>query len=145
MDKILEEKMKKAIKDGKIITKISETGLEIEYFEDEETGIFYPIFQIEEDLDVRESDIPYGIMWKDYMLENKRHHITTLIMTGNLTKKMLEIEEKAQDYKYNLVQQLLDEQPMPPSNETLARASHLTQIYQIAEEMVIKDIIERSL
>lgn len=145
MDKILEEKMKKAIEEDKIITEISETGLEIDYFEDEETGILYPIFKIDEDLDIKESEIPYGIMWKDYMLENKHHYITTLIMTGNLTKKMLEIEEKAQNYKDNLVKQLLDNMPMPPSSETLERASHFAQVYQMAEEFVIKDIIEKSI
>ena len=49
MDKILEEKMKIAIKENKIITEVSDAGLEINYFEDEETGILYPIFKFEDE------------------------------------------------------------------------------------------------
>lgn len=142
MDKILEEKMKIAIKENKIITEVSDTGLEINYFEDEETGILYPIFKFEDEENFNENEMPYAVMWKDYMLENKQHHITKLIMTGNLIKKMIEVEEKAQDYKEKIVKQLLEKNPMPPSNETLKRGAHLTNIYEIAEEMVIKDIVE---
>ena len=64
MYKILEEKMKIAIKENKIITEVSDTGLEINYFEDEETGILYPIFKFEDEENFNENEMPYAVMWK---------------------------------------------------------------------------------
>ncbi|WP_369124039.1 TnpV protein [uncultured Tyzzerella sp.] len=143
MDEKLKEAMKKALAEGRTMTETTPTGWEIEYFEDEETGLWYPMFALEEEVEVEPSQVPYGMMWKEYLLENKRHEITTLVMTGELNKRMLEIQEMAENYKEKMIQELLEKQPMPPSDKTLERANHLTQIHQMAEEMTIKDIIEK--
>ncbi len=143
MDEKLEEAMKKAIAEGRTMIETTPTGWEIEYFEDEATGLWYPMLALEEEVEIELSQVPYGVMWKEYLTENKRHEITKLVMTGELNKKILEIQEMAENFKEKTIQQLLEKQPMPPSDKTLERANHLTQIHQIAEEMTIKEIIEK--
>ena len=143
MEEKLKEAMKKALKEGRTMREKTPTGWEIEYFEDEATGIWYPMLELEDEVEIEPSQVPYGVMWKEYLTENKRHEITTLVMTGELNKRMLEIQEMAEHFKEKTIQGLLEKQPMPPSDKTLERANHLTQIHQIAEEMIIKEIIEK--
>ena len=143
MEEKLKEAMKKALKEGRTMREKTPTGWEIDYFEDEATGIWYPMLELEDEVEIEPSQVPYGVMWKEYLTENKRHEITTLVMTGELNKRMLEIQEMAEHFKEKTIQGLLEKQPMPPSDKTLERANHLTQIHQIAEEMIIKEIIEK--
>ena len=143
MEEKLKEAMKKALKEGRTMREKTPTGWEIDYFEDEATGIWYPMLELEDEVEIEPSQVPYGVMWKEYLTENKRHEITTLVMTGELNKRMLEIQEMAEHFKEKTIQGLLEKQPMPPSDKTLERANHLTQIHQIAEEMTIKEIIEK--
>ncbi len=46
MDEKLKNAMKKAIEEGRLMVEKSKTGTEIQYFEDEETGIWYPMFKL---------------------------------------------------------------------------------------------------
>lgn len=142
MDEKLKNAMKKAIEEGRLMVEKSKTGMEIQYFEDEETGIWYPMFKLSEEMEINKDEIPYGVMWKEYLIENKNHEIVSLIMTGELGKRMIEIQQIAENYKQKIIDELLQKQPMPDSSKTLERASHLNNIYQIAEEMTIKDIVE---
>ena len=81
MDEKLKNAMKKAIEEGRLMIEKSKTGMEIQYFEDEETGIWYPMFKLPEEMEINKDEIPYGVMWKEYLIENKNHEIVSLIMT----------------------------------------------------------------
>ena len=58
MDEKLKNAMKKAIEEGRLMIEKSKTGMEIQYFEDEETGIWYPMFKLPEEMEINKDEIP---------------------------------------------------------------------------------------
>ena len=110
-----------------------------------EGGLMYPNIQMSENPACDSMEVgKYGRMWKDYMTEQHPHRVSQLIAEGKINQMIVSVDKEADSRKETLIQQLLKVQPMPQTEDTLMRASHMEMIYQTAEEIILNEIVYKT-
>lgn len=115
--------------------------VKLEYQEGKD-GLMYPKVQISEDRehDQRATGL-FGSRWKDYMKERHPQRLSELIAQGKINEMICKVDEEAEEKKEKLIQQLLEVQPMPETEDTLARAGHMEMITRQAEEIILNEFV----
>jgi hypothetical protein len=115
--------------------------VEIDYYEGAD-GMLYPDIQISTDKEYdRHTTHRYGSMWKEYLSEHHPLRLSELIMTGSINEMIVKVDRLAEQRKEVLIQQLLENQPMPAVENILVRAGHLEMLTSQAEEIVIHEVV----
>lgn len=107
----------------------------------EVNGVFYPNITISEKVDVWVGK--YGLLWIDYMksshAERYRHHIRM----GTLNTKALEVNKEAYGMLEGIVNQYLAKHKSQNLASTMEMWRLWEQAKQMAEEIVLSDIVRR--
>ena len=83
----------------------------------------------------------YGRMAMRHLHETDPQRFSLLKMQGELMTLMYKVDEEATEQVWNISQRLLEKDPMPPTNDTLERTRHLNKHRDIAEEIVINELV----
>ena len=104
-------------------------------------GVQYPNIVVSEESDVWAGK--YGLLWIDYMkfnyAERYRHHIRM----GTLNSKAFEVNEKAYEMLEGIVNQYLARHKPQNSASTMEMWRLREQAKQMAEEVVLSDIVRQ--
>ena len=104
-------------------------------------GVLYPNIVVSEEANVWVGK--YGLLWMDYMKSNHadryRHHI----LMGTLNTKALEVNEEAYEMLEGIVNQYLVKHKPQNSASTMEIWSLRQQAKQMAEEVVLSDIVRQ--
>lgn len=107
----------------------------------EKNGLFYPVF---DKPTIKRENVwvgKYGHMWLDYMKENYPDRYRNLFYRGVLEIKASEINEEAYDLLDAISEQYF-KQEMPEScNSTLDMWGLREQARQVAEEIVLQEVV----
>ena len=97
-----------------------------------EDGMLYPNLQISvnKEYDLRPTGM-FGRRWKDYMMSKYRQ----------INELIAKVDEEAEAKKETLIQQLLEAQPMPETEDMLERAGHMEMITRQAEEIILHEVV----
>ncbi len=115
--------------------------IELTYTEGQD-GMLYPDIKISENEKYDQMEAgKFGRMWKEYMMEQHPHRLSELIAEGRINEMIVNLDTEAENRKETLIQQLLKAQPMPKTEDTLERASHLEMIYQTADEIILNEVV----
>ena len=79
----------------------------------------------------------YGRMAMEYLHEIDPQRFSSLKMQGELTALMARVDEEARTKLLDITAKLLEQDPMPETDDTLERARHLNEKRGIAEEIVM--------
>lgn len=105
-------------------------------------GLLYPNLQISENEGTDRMPVgKFGKMWKAYMEENQPHRLSELVAQGKINEMILKVDEEAERRKEELIQQLLQKQPMPDTEDTMERAAHMNRITDTAEELLLEEVL----
>ena len=88
-----------------------------------EDGMLYPNLQISvnKEYDLRPTGM-FGRRWKDYMMSKYPQRLSELIALGQINE-------------------LLEAQPMPETEDMLERAGHMEMITRQAEEIILHEVV----
>lgn len=104
-------------------------------------GVLYPNIVVSEESDVWVGK--YGLLWIDYMkfnhAERYRHHIRM----GTLNTKALEVNEEAYEMLEGIMNQYLVEHKPQNSASTMEIWRLREQAKQMAEEVVLSDVVRQ--
>ena len=104
-------------------------------------GVLYPNIVVSEEANVWVGK--YGLLWMDYMKSNHadryRHHIRM----GTLNTKALEVNEEAYEMLEGIVNQYLAKHKPQNSASTMEIWRLQEQAKQMAEEVVLSDIVRQ--
>ena len=104
-------------------------------------GVLYPNIVVSEEANVWVGK--YGLLWMDYMKSNHadryRHHIRM----GTLNTKALEVNEEAYEMLEGIVNQYLVKHKPQNSVSTMEMWRLREQAKQMAEEVVLSDIVRQ--
>lgn len=104
-------------------------------------GVFYPNIVISEESDVWVGK--YGLLWMDYMkfnyAERYRHHIRM----GTLNSKAFEVNGEAYEMLEGIMNQYLARHKPQNSASTMEMWRIREQAKQMAEEVVLNDIVRQ--
>lgn len=104
-------------------------------------GVLYPNIVVSEEANVWVGK--YGLLWMDYMKSNHadryRHHIRM----GTLNTKALEVNEEAYEMLEGIVNQYLVKHKPQNSASTMEMWRLREQAKQMAEEVVLRDIVRQ--
>lgn len=113
--------------------------MEIMYKENGET--FLP------ELEMSENEKPitkYGLMRKKYLMEEKNPVYTMLVLEGKLQSELLEIQERAENYLEELIQEMKEKENVTEElkdQDQLQWIQKVNNIQSRAEEIVLAEII----
>ena len=113
--------------------------IDLEYTE--KNGILYPNLQISNDETADQPLGRYGRMAMEYLKQNHPDRYTALKMDGSLMETMHKVQDEATEKIETLVQQMLETDPLPQTEDTLERAKHYNSLKLSAEEVVIREIV----
>ncbi|MCI6203496.1 MAG: TnpV protein [Lachnospiraceae bacterium] len=104
-------------------------------------GFLYPNIVVSEESDVWVGK--YGLLWIDYMksshAERYRHHIRM----GTLNAKAFEVNEEAYEMLEGIVNQYLAKHKLQNSASTMEMWRLREQAKQMAEEIVLRDLVRQ--
>lgn len=104
-------------------------------------GVLYPNIKVSEEADVWVGK--YGLLWIDYMKSNHadryRHHVRM----GTLNGKAFEVNEEAYEMLEGIVNKYLAKHKPQNSASTMEMWRLREQAKQMAEEVVLSDIIRQ--
>ena len=83
----------------------------------------------------------YGRMAMNHLYETNPQKFSLLKMTGGVMDLMYKIDEEATEMMYNITQRLLADDPMPKTDDIMVRTRHLNKHRDIAEEIVIREMV----
>ncbi len=112
--------------------------LEVSYRE--EDGLFYPNISMNEE----ETDIitgKYGDLWMHFMKENRPERYRHFIRLGGLRKKAAEVNEDAYEMLYGIMASFLATHVAVDPKSTMENWKLREQAKQIAEEIVLHEIV----
>ena len=69
--------------------------------------------------------------------------LSELIALGQINELIAKVDEEAEAKKETLIQQLLEAQPMPETEDMLERAGHMEMITRQAEEIILHGTCRR--
>ena len=107
----------------------------------EQEGMLLPDLQISNS---SEADRPlgrYGRMALEYLKDNQPERYTILKMDGSLMEVMHRVQNEATEKIEALTQQMLQQEPMPQTEDILERTRHLNNLKLMAEETVLQTIV----
>ncbi|MBC8560782.1 TnpV protein [Fumia xinanensis] len=107
----------------------------------EKDGILYPNIQISNDPKADQPLGRYGRMALEYLMENHPNRYTALKMDGSLMETMHRVQTEASNEIEALTQQMLQDDPMPQTEDTMERTRHLNSLKHSAEETVLSEIV----
>ena len=91
-----------------------------------------------------EADQPlgrYGRMALEYLRENHPERYTILKMDGSLMEIMHRVQDEATEKIEALTQQMLQQDPLPQTEDIMERTRHLNDLKLMAEETVLQTIV----
>ncbi len=96
-----------------------------------EDGMLYPNLQISvnKEYDLRPTGM-FGRRWKDYMKSKHPQRLSELIALGQINELIAKVDKEAEAKKETLIQQLLEVQPMPETEDMLERAGACKKEYR---------------
>jgi len=83
----------------------------------------------------------YGRMAMNYLHETNPQRFSALKMQGELMPLMYRVDEEATEQVENISRKLLESEPMLKTDDILERARHLNKHKDIAEEVVIHEMV----
>ena len=107
----------------------------------EQDGMMLPDLQISNSSEADQPLGRYGRMALEYLRENHRERFTTLKMDGSLMEIMHRVQDEATEKIESLTQQMLQQDPMPQTEDILERTRHLNDLKLMAEETVLQTIV----
>ena len=100
----------------------------------------FPNLYIEQD--GTESIGKYGMLRKAYLKEHRSGWYQYMLVTGELSRHLSEIDHTAQRRVEQIVAQLLTRNPAPDKGiDPLGWAGHMNNLLAMAEEMVLADLL----
>lgn len=118
---------------------ISKPNINMNY--KEQDGILLPNLQISNS---SEADRPlgrYGRMALEYLMDNQPERYMILKMDGSLMEIMHRVQDEATEKIEALTRQMLQQEPMPQTEDILERTRHLNDLKLIAEETVLQTTV----
>ena len=76
-----------------------------------------------------------------YLHETNPQRFSLLKMQGELTNLMYRVDEEAAEQVEAITQKLLQSDPTPQTDDLLVRTRHLNKQRDIAEEIVIREMV----
>ena len=104
-------------------------------------GVFYPNITVSEKSDVWVGK--YGLLWIDYMNSNHAERYSHHIRMGTLHIKAFEVNEEAFEMLEGIVNQYLAKHKPQNSASTMEMWRLREQAKQMAEEVVLSDIVRQ--
>ena len=83
----------------------------------------------------------YGRMAMRHLYETDPQRFSLLKMTGELTDMMYRVDEEASERVELIIQQLLERDPLPRTDDILEKTRHFNTKRSIAEEFVITEMV----
>jgi len=83
----------------------------------------------------------YGRMAMKHLYETDPQRFSLLKMQGELLSLMYRVDEEAAEKVETISQKLLEQDPMPKTDDILERTRHLNKHRDIAEEIVISEMV----
>ena len=107
----------------------------------EQGGMLLPDLQISNSSEADRTLGRYGRMALEYLKENQPERYTILKMDGSLMEVMHRVQDEAMEKIEALTQQMLQQEPMPQTEDILERTRHLNDLKLMAEETVLQTIV----
>lgn len=104
-------------------------------------GVLYPNIVISEESDVWVGK--YGLLWMDYMKSNHAERYRHHIRMGTLHSKAFKVNKKAYEMLDGIVNQYLAKHKPQNSASTIEMWRLREQAKQMAEEVVLRDIVRQ--
>lgn len=104
-------------------------------------GVFYPNIVVSEEADVWIGK--YGLLWIDYMKSNHAERYRHHIRMGTLSARAFELNEEAYEMLEGIVNQYLAKHKPQNSASTVEMWKLREQAKQMAEEVVLSDIVRQ--
>lgn len=104
-------------------------------------GVLYPNIVISEEADVWVGK--YGLLWMDYMKSNYAERYRHHIRIGTLNSKAFEVNEEAYEMLEGIVNQYLAKHKSQNSASTMEMWRLREQAKQMAEEVVLNDLVRQ--
>ncbi|WP_373265978.1 TnpV protein [Hungatella hathewayi] len=118
-----------------------EALMPLEYTERED-GMLYPNLNISKEEQCDQITVgKYGEIWKEFMMECHPERLTELIMRGEINQMITKVDEEAEARKEQLIQKLLENQPVPANGDMMNRAAHMNLLMMTAEEVIIPEVV----
>ena len=83
----------------------------------------------------------FGRIAMDYLHETDPQKFSSLKMQGTLMSTMERVDEEAQEKLFVITQKLLEQDPVPKTDDILERTRHLNEKRGIAREIVMRGIV----
>ena len=84
----------------------------------------------------------YGMLRKTYLKEHRSDWYQSMLVTGELSKHLSEIDQTAQRRVDQIVAQMLARNPAPDKEiDPMGWVGHMNNLLAMAEEMVLTDLI----
>lgn len=107
----------------------------------EVNGVLYPNIKVSEEADVWVGK--YGLLWMNYMKSNHAERYRHHIRMGTLNSKAFEVNEEAYEMLERIVNQYLVKHKPQNSASTMEMWRLREQAKQMAEEVVLNDIVRQ--
>lgn len=107
----------------------------------EKDGILYPNLQVSNDSRADQPLGRYGRMALEHLQENHPDRFTILKMDGSLMEIMHRVQTEATERIEALIQQMLRDNPLPETADTLERTRHYNSLKLQAEEIVLQSLV----
>ncbi len=104
-------------------------------------GVLYPNIKVSEEVDVWAGK--YGLLWIDYMKSNHAERYRYHIRMGTLNSKAFEVNEEAYEMLEGIMNQYLARHKPQNSASTMEMWRLREQAKQMAEEVVLNDIVRQ--
>lgn len=105
------------------------------------TGMMLPDLQISNSSEADQPLGRYGRMALEYLRENHPERFTTLKMDGSLMEIMHRVQDEATEKIEALTQQMLQQEPLPQTEDIMERTRHLNSLKLMAEETVLQSVV----
>lgn len=107
----------------------------------EQDGMMLPDLQISNSSEADQPLGRYGRMALEYLRENHPERFTTLKMDGSLMEIMHRVQDEATEKIEALTQQMLQQEPLPQTEDIMERTRHLNSLKLMAEETVLQSVV----
>lgn len=83
----------------------------------------------------------YGRMAMEHLRNTDPQRFSLLKMQGELLSRMYRVDEEATEKVETIARKLLEQDPMPQTDDIMLRTRHLNKHRDIAEEIVINEMV----
>lgn len=104
-------------------------------------GVLYPNIKVSEEADVWAGK--YGLLWIDYMKSNHAERYRYHIRMGTLNSKAFEVNDEAYEMLEEIINQYLAKHKPQNSVSTMEIWRLREQAKQMAEEVVLSDVVRQ--